>query len=177
MTHSRLFCHNSYIPTIALLPTGSTQTIALLPTGSRPLPNPGSISLPTLSSTLSPSWEPCLSLVTATSHACSQDAFPWVFSLHSPVLEEGCRPQPGELLCGRGPEPHPSSGEEQASSSVFICPPNSSQGSPTGTQSLLACPTLKAQGSGQGQQVGCKQEGEGERSPVQRWRLKSGSGT
>lgn len=25
--------------------------------------------------------------------------------------------------------------------------------------------------------MGCKQEGEGERSPVQRWRLKSGSGT
>lgn len=65
----------------------------------------GSVSLPTLSSTRFPSWEPRLSLVTATSHACSQDAFPWVFSLHSPVLEEGCRPQPGELFVGGARSP------------------------------------------------------------------------
>lgn len=147
----------------------------LLPTGSRPLPNPGSVSFPTL------------------------------FSMPFPPGNLACHlPLPPAMLAYRMPSPGSSPFTAQcwrrgadlnlksccgARSSIltqvrnkppplfFSAPRILPRAPQLAHRAWSACPTLKAQGSGQGQQVGYKQEGKGERSPVQRWRLKSGSGT
>ena len=151
--------------------------MALQPTGLRPLPYPGSSSLPTLSSTPFPPGNLACHLPLPPAMLASRIPSHGSSPFTAQYWRRGADLQLESFCVGGARSPILTQVRNKPPPLFFSALPILPRALQLVHRAWPACPTLKAQGSGQGQQVGCKQEGEGERSPVQRCRLKSGSGT